>query len=168
MRIFPPFERLLLPLVRRFVALWVRPSVLPDDIAAGLTPGLALVRLLPPSGATVAPVLLQIDAAPPSIAAARGPDGAGVDAAHPVGAGDVITLVVTGFTEPNTELGAGAVQVRAGGALQKVESVKLAQPGLWEVAFVLTNAGSGAAQNVTVGMATRVSAPWALAIRAAQ
>ena len=39
MRIFPPFERLLLPLVRRFVALWVRPSVLPDDVAAGLTPG---------------------------------------------------------------------------------------------------------------------------------
>jgi glycerol-3-phosphate O-acyltransferase len=32
-------ERLLLPLVRRGVALWVRPSVLPDDVAARLVPG---------------------------------------------------------------------------------------------------------------------------------
>lgn len=31
-RTFSPLERLLLPLVRRFVALWVRPSVLPDDV----------------------------------------------------------------------------------------------------------------------------------------
>jgi len=30
---FSPLERLLLPLVRRFVSLWVRPSVLPDDLA---------------------------------------------------------------------------------------------------------------------------------------
>jgi glycerol-3-phosphate O-acyltransferase len=33
---FTPLERLLLPLVRRFVALWVRPSILPDDLAGGL------------------------------------------------------------------------------------------------------------------------------------
>jgi hypothetical protein len=33
---FTALERLLLPLVRRFVALWVRPSILPDDAAARL------------------------------------------------------------------------------------------------------------------------------------
>ena len=32
-------ERLLLPLVRRFVALWVRPSVLPDGLAERLGSG---------------------------------------------------------------------------------------------------------------------------------
>jgi len=43
---FSPFERLLLPLVRRFVALWVRPSVLPDDVATSFTPGRAVVYAL--------------------------------------------------------------------------------------------------------------------------
>jgi glycerol-3-phosphate O-acyltransferase len=43
---FSPFERLLLPLVRRFVALWVRPSVLPDDVATGFAPGRAVVYAL--------------------------------------------------------------------------------------------------------------------------
>jgi glycerol-3-phosphate O-acyltransferase len=43
---FSPFERLLLPLVRRFVALWVRPSVLPDDVAAGFTSGRPVVYAL--------------------------------------------------------------------------------------------------------------------------
>ena len=31
---FTLFERLALPLVRGFVSLWVRPSVLPDDVRA--------------------------------------------------------------------------------------------------------------------------------------
>jgi glycerol-3-phosphate O-acyltransferase len=43
---FSPFERLLLPLVRRFVALWVRPSVLPDDPAGSFTPGRKVVYAL--------------------------------------------------------------------------------------------------------------------------
>jgi hypothetical protein len=135
------------------------------DVPAGLSPGLVPVQIWPASGATVAPVLLQIDAAPPTITGARGPGGHAVDAANPVAAGDRVTLTVTGFVDPPAELGAESVQVRAGGALQAVESVKLVQPGVWEVVFVLSNAGPGPAQNVTVGMGTRVSAPWALAIR---
>jgi glycerol-3-phosphate O-acyltransferase len=39
-------ERLLLPLVRRFVGLWVRPSVLPDDVAARLGSGRTVVYAL--------------------------------------------------------------------------------------------------------------------------
>ncbi len=39
-------ERLLLPLVRRGVALWVRPSVLPDDVAGRLVPGRSVVYAL--------------------------------------------------------------------------------------------------------------------------
>jgi glycerol-3-phosphate O-acyltransferase len=39
MRGLSAIERLLLPLVRRFVGLWVRPSVLPDDVAARLQSG---------------------------------------------------------------------------------------------------------------------------------
>jgi glycerol-3-phosphate O-acyltransferase len=39
-------ERLLLPLVRRFVALWVRPSVLPDELAASFKPGRPVVYAL--------------------------------------------------------------------------------------------------------------------------
>jgi glycerol-3-phosphate O-acyltransferase len=41
-----PMERLLLPLVRRFVALWVRPSVLPDVLAERIRPGRLVVYAL--------------------------------------------------------------------------------------------------------------------------
>jgi len=43
---FTPLERVLLPLVRRFVALWVRPSVLPDDLDARLGAGRRVVYVL--------------------------------------------------------------------------------------------------------------------------
>ena len=43
---FTALERLLLPLVRRFVALWVRPSILPDDAAARLAGGRPAVYAL--------------------------------------------------------------------------------------------------------------------------
>lgn len=135
------------------------------EVPADLAPGLVPVQIWPASGATVAPVLLQIDAPPPVITEARGPDGISVDASHPVAAGDRVTLTVTGLVDPPEEVGAESVQVRAGGALQAIEAVKLVQPGVWEVVFVLRNAGPGPAQNVTVGVGTRVSAPWALATR---
>ncbi len=43
---FTPLERLLLPLVRGFVALWVRPSVLPDDVRERLGSGRPVVYVL--------------------------------------------------------------------------------------------------------------------------
>jgi len=43
---FTPLERLLLPLVRRFVSLWVRPTVLPDDLNACFAPGRPVVYAL--------------------------------------------------------------------------------------------------------------------------
>jgi len=43
---FTPLERLLLPLVRRFVALWVRPSILPDDLGGRFTGGRPVVYVL--------------------------------------------------------------------------------------------------------------------------
>ncbi len=43
---FSPLERLLLPLARRFVALWVRPSVMPDDLGERFVPARAVVYAL--------------------------------------------------------------------------------------------------------------------------
>jgi glycerol-3-phosphate O-acyltransferase len=43
---FSPLERLLLPLVRRFVALWVRPSILPDDPGSRVVDGRPVVYVL--------------------------------------------------------------------------------------------------------------------------
>ena len=39
-------ERLLLPLVRRFVSLWVRPAVLPNDVRERFAPGRPVVYVL--------------------------------------------------------------------------------------------------------------------------
>ena len=46
MSYFSPLERLLLPLVRRFVSLWVGPSVLPDDVAGRFVSGRPVVYAL--------------------------------------------------------------------------------------------------------------------------
>jgi len=46
MKGFTPLERLLLPLVRRFVALWVRPSILPDDPGGRFVDGRPVVYVL--------------------------------------------------------------------------------------------------------------------------
>ncbi|MFO1406280.1 MAG: glycerol-3-phosphate 1-O-acyltransferase PlsB [Steroidobacteraceae bacterium] len=46
MSVLTPAERLILPLVRRFVALWVRPSVLPDGIGTRLAGRRGLVYAL--------------------------------------------------------------------------------------------------------------------------
>ncbi len=46
MTAFSPLERLLLPLVRRLVALWVRPSILPDDPGGRVVDGRPVVYVL--------------------------------------------------------------------------------------------------------------------------
>jgi len=46
MTTYTPIERLLLPLVRRFVALWVRPSVMPDDLGEAFGPRRPVVYVL--------------------------------------------------------------------------------------------------------------------------
>ena len=54
-----PTERLLLPLVRRFVALWVRPAVLPDAIRERLVSGRPVVYALEKHGVIDLAVLEQ-------------------------------------------------------------------------------------------------------------
>ncbi len=139
------------------------------EVPAGVQTGLAEVRLSSPTGATVQPVLLQIDDQPPGILKALAPDGADISLGHAVGAGDEVTLIVGGLADPGVMLAPEGVQVRAGGVIEKLASVRAMEtPGLWEVVFVLTNTGSGAEQSVTVGIGTRVSAPWAVAIKPAE
>jgi len=50
-------ERLLLPLVRRFVALWVRPAVLPNDVRERLTSGRPVLYVLEKRGVVDVAVL---------------------------------------------------------------------------------------------------------------
>src|SRR6187431_873261 len=50
-------ERLLLPLVRRFVSLWVRPVVLPNDVRERFAPGRPVVYVLEKRGVVDAAVL---------------------------------------------------------------------------------------------------------------
>jgi glycerol-3-phosphate O-acyltransferase len=54
-----PTERLLLPLVRRFVALWVRPAVLPDSVRDRFLSGRPIIYALEKHGVTDLAVLAQ-------------------------------------------------------------------------------------------------------------
>jgi len=74
--VFSPTERLLLPLVRRFVALWVRPSVLPDDLGQHFVAGRPVVYALEKRSLVDVAVLEYVcreRALPPPLARPSGP-----------------------------------------------------------------------------------------------
>jgi glycerol-3-phosphate O-acyltransferase len=74
--VFSPTERLLLPLVRRFVALWVRPSVLPDDLGQQFVAGRPVVYALEKRSLVDVAVLEYVcreRALPPPLASPSGP-----------------------------------------------------------------------------------------------
>ena len=76
MSVFSPTERLLLPLVRRFVALWVRPSVLPDDLGQHFVAGRPVVYALEKRSLVDVAVLEYVcreRALPPPLAPPSGP-----------------------------------------------------------------------------------------------
>ncbi len=57
---FTTIERLLLPLVRRFVSLWVRPAVLPNDVRERIVPGRPVVYALEKRGVVDLAVLEHV------------------------------------------------------------------------------------------------------------
>jgi glycerol-3-phosphate O-acyltransferase len=80
MSAFTPLERLLLPLVRRFVALWVRPSILPDDVAGRLRTGRPVVYALEKRSVVDAAVLEYVcreKSLPPPLEPLGSPGAAG-------------------------------------------------------------------------------------------
>ena len=141
------------------------------QVPSGLSIGPAVVRLISPNGDNIPSVLMQVDAPPPVIAAAMNASGAAIDAAHPAHPGDLVTLTVAGLFDASATVPSSSVNVNVAGVDQGAVSVIAvpAQPGVCLVQFVLSSnvpSGQQQAQSVTVGISTRISAAFPIAVAA--
>jgi hypothetical protein len=135
-------------------------------VPGGLSIGPAVVQLISPSGNNPPPALMQIDTAPPVIAAIQGISGAAVDATHAALAGDTITLTVSGVAD---QLGilpaASAVFVSINGVEQNPGPlVQDNSPGGAQMNVALPWSLSSGAIPIAVRVGTRLSAPYTIAI----
>ena len=143
----------------------VSPGVINATVPGGLTGGAAQVQLTSPTGATTPPIFLKVDAPPPQILTVLNAAGAAISstqAAHP---GDTLTFDVsfgngdTPITAPNIFVTANAVNgvggVNVPFTLVNGSTLQIQLPASTPV---------GTAVPLTVGVGTRVSAPFLLNI----
>jgi uncharacterized protein (TIGR03437 family) len=136
-------------------------------VPIGLPLGPAVVRLIPLTGDPILPILMDIDAAPPIILSATGPDGSALDDKHFVTAGDAITLGVSLLgNDAVTAVPATRVRIFVGGIQQSPTSVSAPdENGVSQIVFALpAGLPDGSQQPVTVRVRTRVSAPYQITL----
>jgi len=134
--------------------------------------GPAALRLIPPTGDPIAPILFNVDSQPPVIQAAYDHRASGVlvfnDALHPAAAGDVISVDVTRLGGSTAPVPTSSVRISVGGVEHTATALTpVLQFGLisdvTRVQFTLaTGLPSGTQQPMTLRVGTRVSAPIAL------
>jgi len=130
----------------------------------GLIPGPAQVQLNSPSGASVPPVLVQVDPPPPTISTALN-GGTPIDASHPVSGGSTITLLVGGLPDSLGNLpDLSSIAVNFGGSDQTPLSLTAAGVSPSIQVVVPQNIPPGPAQ-FTVRIGTRISAPYTIYIQ---
>ena len=135
-------------------------------VPANLPAGPAIVRLTPPTGEYIAPIVMQVDGAPPVILAAAA-GGQALDALRSVRAGEAITLTVAGLAEPNGGLLGSSVRVIVGDVPHMPSFIAQTAAGVYQVQFTLSPAVAfGPQVPMRIGVDTRVSvAPWFVAVR---
>lgn len=139
------------------------------SVPNGILTGPSVVQLSPPGGTGIPPVLMQVDPPPPTITAATNSSGAAVSASNPVNPGGAVTLAVSGLANSNDIVPAAQnVQINIGGVNQVAEAVSAlpGSQGLCVVQFVVpSNLAGGNAIPLTVGVGTRVSAAYFIAVQ---
>jgi hypothetical protein len=137
------------------------------QVPAGTPLGPAILRLIPPSGDPVPPILFNVDEAPPVIQAAYRVDAFN-DVLHPASPGDVINVDVVNLYGSAPPVPPSSVHIKVGGVDQVATALTpVLQFGLisniTRVQFTLASGlPDGAQQPMTVRVGTRVSAPYTL------
>lgn len=144
---------------------------IPPSLAA--VPGAALVDLIDPNGNVVSVVVMQIDTPPPAILGVVNSIGVPISSSNPARPGDALTVTVTGLADSASSVAPVAASVNisvatlAGTVVNQAASALLAgaQVGVTQIQFSLSpSAPYGPQQQLTVGLGTRVSAPFQIAI----
>jgi hypothetical protein len=132
-------------------------------VPQGTPLGPAVVRLTPPSGDPIAPILFNVDAQPPVIQAASEASGP-IDALHPAASGDVVTLDVIRLAGSAPSVSAASVHISVGG-VDHIATLLTPVPAsdVIKVQFTLASGlPDGVQQLMAVRVGTRVSAPFTL------
>ncbi|MEO8100628.1 MAG: matrixin family metalloprotease [Acidobacteriota bacterium] len=132
---------------------WLR-GLVPPGSALGASP----VELVAPSGISIPPVMMQIDAPPPLILSTRGPQGSAISVDQKLHAGDRVTLVVAGLADGLVLPDKSTVEVRLAGIAVGVDALSVVQAGTVKLEFLVPAAVPGGdTQKLTVGVGTRIS-----------
>lgn len=128
-------------------------------IPATLKPGPAILRLN--NGAANAyPVVVSIDAAPPTITAVQNTSNVNVDVSHLAQAGDKLSVLVTGLADPGTTIDPGRVHVTVGGVDSAAAVITQVSDTTYQVQFTLDPAViAGAQVPVTISIDGKTSLP---------
>lgn len=128
-------------------------------IPASLKPGPAILRLN--NGAANAyPVVVSIDAAPPTITAVKNSSNVNVDASQPPQAGDKLSVLVTGLADPGANIAPGRVHVTVGGVDSAAAVITQLSDTTYQVQFTLDSAvAAGEKVAVTVSIDGKTSLP---------
>jgi uncharacterized protein (TIGR03437 family) len=134
-------------------------------VPSGLLTGPVLVQLTSPNGASIPPVIMQLDPPPPVIASAS-PSGASTASASSLKSGTSVTLTVYGLAVNNAYPLPANVQIGVGGAVAVALSVTpiASQAGACQVQFALPANLPDGPIPVTITTGTRVSSPFLLTI----
>jgi hypothetical protein len=126
------------------------------QVPGNLAVGPQIVKLTPPAGEYVAPIVMQVDGPPPAILAFS-VGGLPPDPNRTVHSNDVIVLTVQGLAEPNgTTPAPGAVHVRVAGVDHAAQFVT-DLGGVHAVQFQLSPSVPAGLQQVSIGVGTRFS-----------
>jgi len=137
-------------------------------VPPGLLTGPMLVELISPNGASIPPILMQVDPPPPVITAAIPSGGSlakGGASSFPSGA--AVTLTVNGLAVNGVYPLPANVQISVGGAAAPALSVApiASQPGSCTIQFALPNNLPNGQIPAILSNGTRVSPPFLLAIQ---
>jgi hypothetical protein len=134
-------------------------------VPSGLLTGPQTLRLISPNANNIAPVLIEVDAAPPMIQAASNATGVAINASNSANPGGAITLLVAGLADVNGAFPAAAtVHVNVGGVDHIATSVVAGPNGACLVQFVLSFTVPTGPQPVTLSVGNRVSVPYLINI----
>lgn len=139
------------------------------QVPNSLLTGPQVVRLISPNADNIAAVLMQVDPTPPVITAAANSAGVAINGAHPVHAGDWVTLTVAGLADVNGMPPAAAAAHIVVGGVDHIASTVTAVPGdssgSCQVQFKLALSVPTGPQPAMVILGTRESGQYLIAIQ---
>jgi uncharacterized protein (TIGR03437 family) len=98
--------------------------------------GLAAVKLTA-GGVTSNPVLMEIDAPPPTVLRVTNASGVNYDATHPMSPGDVVSVIVSGL-DPSVQNNLSRLSISVSGVILSPMAISSLGGGQYQIQFVLT------------------------------